>query len=109
MDVNVEETCPTCHGQGKIKSSFLFTDQLESKIDTMVNKIGIKRFYLHVHPYVAAYINKGVFSMKMQWQLKYGLGVHIVPSQKLAFLQYEFYDAKHQFIDMQEEIESTLQ
>ena len=47
--------------------------------------------------------------MKMQWQLKYGLGVHIVPSQKLAFLQYEFYDAKQQFIDMQEEIESTLQ
>jgi ribonuclease G len=109
MDVNVEEECPTCHGSGKIKSSILFTDQLESKIDTMVNKIGIKRFYLHVHPYVAAYINKGVFSLKMQWQLKYGLGVHIVPSQKLAFLQYEFYDAKQQFIDMQEEIESTLQ
>jgi ribonuclease G len=92
-----------------MKSSFLFTDQLERKIDTMVNKIGIKRFYLHVHLYVAAYINKGVFSMKMQWQLKYGLGVHIVPSQKLAFLQYEFYDTKQQFIDMQEEIESTLQ
>ena len=75
----------------------------------MVNKIGIKRFYLHVHPYVAAYINKGVFSLKMQWQLKYGLGVHIVASQKLAFLQYEFYDTRKQFIDMQEEIESTLQ
>jgi ribonuclease G len=109
MDVNVEEECPTCHGSGKIKSSILFTDQLESKIDRMVNKIGIKRFYLHVHPYVAAYINKGVFSLKMQWQLKYGLGVHIIPSQKLAFLQYEFYDTKQQFIDMQEEIESTLQ
>ena len=109
MDVNVEEECPTCHGSGKIKSSILFTDQLESKIDTMVNKIGIKKFYLHVHPYVAAYINKGVFSLKTQWQLKYGLGVHIVPSQKLAFLQYEFYDAKQQFIDMQEEFESTLQ
>ncbi len=108
MDVNVEEECPTCHGSGKIKSSILFTDQLESKIDTMVNKIGIKKFYLHVHPYVAAFINKGVFSLKMQWQLKYGLGVHIVPSQKLAFLQYEFYDTKQQFIDMQEEIESTL-
>ena len=27
MDVNVEETCPTCFGKGKIKSSILFTDQ----------------------------------------------------------------------------------
>ena len=106
MDVNVEEDCPTCFGKGKIKSSILFTDQLESKIDRLVNKIGIKRFYLHVHPYVAAYINQGVISLKRRWQMKYGLGVRIVPSQKLAFLQYEFYDMQRQFIDMKEEIET---
>ena len=106
MDVSVEEDCPTCFGKGKIKSSILFTDQLESKIDNLVNKIGIKRFYLHVHPYVAAYINQGVISLKRRWQMKYGLGVRIVPSQKLAFLQYEFYDMKRQFIDMKEEIET---
>ena len=105
MDVAVEESCPTCHGTGKIKASILFTDQLESKIDRLVNKIGIKRFTLHVHPYVAAYINQGVISLKRRWQLKYGLGIRVVPSQKLAFLQYEFYDSNRQFIDMQEENE----
>ena len=105
MDVAVEESCPTCHGTGKIKSSILFTDQLESKIDRLVNKIGIKRFSLHVHPYVAAYINQGMISLKRRWQMKYGLGIKIVPSQKMAFLQYEFYDHKRQFIDMQEENE----
>ena len=105
MDVAVEESCPTCHGTGKIKSSILFTDQLESKIDRLVNKIGIKRFTLHVHPYVAAFINQGVFSLNRRWQLKYGLGIRIIPNQKMAFLQYEFYDANRQFIDMQEENE----
>ena len=105
MDVNVEESCPTCFGTGKIRSSILFTDQLESKIERLVNKIGIRKFYLHVHPYVAAYINQGVWSLKRQWQMKYGLGVRIIPSQKLAFLQYEFYDQNRQFIDMQEERE----
>ena len=106
MDVNVEEVCPTCLGTGKIKSSILFTDQLENKIDQLVNKIGIKQFTLHVHPYVAAYINQGMISMKRRWQIKYGLGVRIIPSQKLAFLQYEFYDKKGHFIDMREEVES---
>ena len=106
MDVNVEEDCPTCFGSGKIKASILFTDQLEIKIERLVNKIGIKKFYLHVHPYVAAYINQGMISLKRRWQMKYGLGVRIVPSQKLAFLQYEFYDDKRQFIDMKEEIET---
>lgn len=106
MDLSVDETCPTCFGKGKIKSSILFTDQLERKIDRLVNKIGVKKFYLHVHPYVAAYINKGFVSLKRQWQLKYGFGLHIVSSQKLAFLQYEFFDANKQFIDMKEEIET---
>jgi ribonuclease G len=44
--------------------------------------------------------------MKRRWQMKYGFGVHIVSSQKLGFLQYEFYDETQQFIDMKEEIET---
>ena len=103
MDVNVEEECPTCLGTGKIKASILFTDQLERKIDRLVNKIGVKKFYLHVHPYVAAFINQGLFSLKWKWKMKYGFGIHIVPSQKLAMLQYEFYDSDRNFIDMKEE------
>ena len=106
IDVNVEESCPTCNGSGKIKSSILFTEQLEGKIDRLEHKIGIKKFYLHVHPYVAAFINKGIISLKWQWRVKYGFGVHIIPSQKLAYLQYEFYDTNGQFVDMKEEIET---
>ena len=106
MDVNVEETCPTCFGKGTIKSSFLFTDQLERKIDRLVNKIGVKKFYLHVHPYVAAYINQGFLSLKRRWQMKYGLGLRVIPSQKMGFLQYEFFDSKKQIIDMREEQET---
>ena len=105
MDVNVDETCPTCFGKGVIKSSLLFTDQLESKIDNLVNKIGVKKFALHVHPYVAAFIDKGFISLKRKWQIKYGFGLKIISSQKLAFLQYEFYDNKGDYIDMKEEIE----
>ena len=101
MDVNVEETCPTCFGSGKIKSSILFTDQLERKIDRLVNKIGVKKFTLYVNPYVAGFI-----SLKRKWQFKYGFGFNVIPSQKLAFLQYEFYDKDNQYLDMQEEQET---
>lgn len=103
MDVHVEEVCPTCFGKGTIKSSILFTDQLERKIEYLTKKVGEKRFTLHVHPYVAAYINKGLWSMKRRWQFRYGFGISVVASQKLAFLQYEFYDKNNQFIDMKEE------
>jgi ribonuclease G len=39
--------------------------------------------------------------------MKYGMGIRIIPSQKLAFLQYALYDKDRQFIDMQEEIETN--
>ena len=83
----------------------MFTDVLESKIEMLVNKLHIRNFTLHVHPYVMAYINQGIWSVKRQWQMKYGFGVKVIPSQKLAFLQYEFYDRKGEEIDMKEEIE----
>ena len=37
--------------------------------------------------------------------MKYGFGIKIIPSQKLAFLQYVFYDTHGEEIDMKEEIE----
>lgn len=105
MDVHVDESCPTCFGKGTIKSSILFTDVLESKIDYLTGKLGIRKFKLHVHPYIAAYINQGFFSLKRRWQFKYGFGFSIIPSQKLAFLQYEFFDSKGNELDMKEESE----
>lgn len=101
-DVMVEETCPTCGGTGKIKPSILFTDTLEMKIDTLVNKYGIKRFSLHVHPFVAAYINQGLFSIKRRWQMKYGMGFKIIANQNLAYLQYAFYDTHGEEIEMKQ-------
>ncbi len=69
MDVNTNETCPTCFGKGSIKPSILFTDTLESKIDYLVNKLKIKRFTLYIHPYIAAYVNQGLVSLKRKWPL----------------------------------------
>ncbi len=104
-NVNTTEICPTCFGKGTIKSSILFTDTLESKIDYLVNKLKIKKFSLHIHPYIAAYINQGLVSLKRKWQMKYGFGIKIIPSQKLAFLEYVFYDPQGEEIDMKEEFE----
>ena len=106
MDVHVDEACPTCFGKGTIKSSYLFTDTLESKIDYIVNHLGVRKFKLYIHPYVAAYIREGLMSLQNKWHMKYGWGFKIVPSQALAFLQYRFEDKNGNEIFMQEEIET---
>ena len=100
--LQVEECCPVCHGKGKIQPSVLFTDTLESKIETLVKTTGVKRFKLYVHPYINAYIKKGIVSLYRKWQLKYGLGIRVVPDQKLTYLEYHFYDKDGNEVDMKE-------
>lgn len=105
LEVQTSENCPSCLGTGKIKSSILFTDSLERKIDCLVNKHHVKKFTLHIHPYVAAYINKGFYPLYLKWKFKYSWHMKIIPNQNLAFLEYKFYDQEHNELDMQDERE----
>ena len=105
LEVQTAENCPSCFGTGKMKSSILFTDSLERKIDCLVNKHRVKNFTLHVHPYVAAYINKGIYPLRLKWKLTYSWRMTIIPNQSLAFLEYKFYDSEQNELDMQDEQE----
>ena len=105
MDVDTSEACPTCFGTGTIKPSILFTDSLEGKIDCLVNKHNVKKFALHVHPYVAAFIKSGRFPLSWKWKLKYSMGIKVIPNQSLGFLEYKFIDSDKNELDMMEEKE----
>lgn len=106
LDITTSEECPTCHGKGIIQPSMLFTDRLEDKIAYMVLKLKKNDFTLHLHPYVAAYIDKGgFFSLKWQWKRKYSFRFKIIPDQSLALLEYKFFDKERNELDMKEELE----
>ncbi|MEI7675784.1 MAG: Rne/Rng family ribonuclease [Bacteroidales bacterium] len=105
MDINTMENCPTCYGKGEIKPSILFTDMLERKVDYLVNKLKVKSFALHLHPYVAAFVNYGFYSLKWKWRFSYSFGLKIIPNQSLAYLEYSFIDSDRNEIDLKEEIE----
>ena len=105
MDVETTESCPTCFGTGTVKPSILFTESLEGKIDCLVNKHNVKKFVLHVHPYVAAFINKGIFPLSWRWKMKYTYGLKVIPNQSLAFMEYKFIDPDKNELDMLEEKE----
>jgi ribonuclease G len=103
MEVNTSEQCPTCFGTGTAKPSILYTDSLEGKIECLVNKHHMKKFVLHVHPYIAAFLNKGICPLSWKWKLKYSMGIKVIPDQSLAFLEYRFYDSDKNELDMKEE------
>ncbi|MDO5570727.1 MAG: Rne/Rng family ribonuclease [Bacteroidales bacterium] len=105
MDVETTEECPVCFGKKTIQPSILFPDRLEDKIDYMVNKLKMNDFTLHVHPFVAAFIKKGILSQYLKWKFKYGFKFKLIPDQSLAMVEYRFYDKEKIEIDLKEEIE----
>ena len=93
--INTDETCPTCLGTGKMKSSILFTDQLEEKLRDLVLRLGITHINVHVHPYVAAYLTKGLLmSIARRWKVQIARGIRITPNESLGFLDYKFLDSE---------------
>lgn len=105
LDITTTEECPNCFGKGVISPSILFTDRLQDKIDYLTNMLHVKDFTLYVHPYICAYIKKGLYSLLWKWRFKYSFGIKVLPDQNLALLEYRFYDKDKEEIDLKEEIE----
>ena len=103
LDITTSETCPSCFGKGEIQPSLLFTDKLEEKLDYLVNHLKIGKFTMYIHPFVDAYIKKGILSIYVKWRRKFGRGVKIVADESMAFLAYRVIDHTGKAIDIQEE------
>lgn len=103
LDITTNETCPSCFGKGEIQPSLLFTDKLGEKIDYLVNILHVRKFTMYVHPFVEAYIKKGMFSLYGKWRRKYGRSMKVVADESLAYLQYRVLDEDGKEIDLKEE------
>ena len=103
LDITTTETCPSCFGKGEVQPSILFTDKLEEKLEYLVNSLKVKKFILYIHPYVEAYVKKGVFSLYGRWKRKFGRGFKVVPDEALAYLEYRVIDQSGKEIDLKEE------
>ena len=103
LDITTSETCPSCFGKGEIQPSLLFTDKLGEKLEYLVNHLKVKHFTMYVHPFVEAYIKKGVFSLYLKWRRRYGRGFKIMADESLAYLQYRVLDDAKKEIDLKEE------
>jgi ribonuclease G len=88
VEMQVEETCPTCMGKGKIQASILFTDQIAEQCEQEYQHHG-KGLQLHLHPYIYSYVTRGFWrSLSSQWRRKYG--IKVVENQSLGMLETRF-------------------
>ncbi len=92
IHVKTEEVCPSCQGRGKISSSITFVETLKGEIEQFIFHEKLDYINVHVNPFIASHLTKGLFSTALKWRFSIGPGVKITSDDSMSFLQHKFYD-----------------
>lgn len=92
-DVQVLENCPVCEGSGKIRPSIIFVDEIENNLKYLLLDQNEKSITITIHPFLCAYLTKGLWSIRRQWMWKYKKTIKIKPNTNYHTLEYHFFNA----------------
>lgn len=91
MNIITAEVCPACEGSGKIKASILLVDEIATNLDYIIKNQNQKEITLFVHPYVEAYLKKGMPSVQWKWFFKYKKWVKLKSNPNFTMTEYRFF------------------
>ncbi|MFM7078441.1 MAG: ribonuclease E/G, partial [Bacteroidota bacterium] len=88
------EKCPSCNGTGEIKASILITDDIKNNLRYILHEQNEPSVTVKVHPFLAAYLNKGLFfsSIRHKWQREMKRKIHIEPASSYQMMEYHFFN-----------------
>ena len=85
------EKCPICKGSGEIAPSILFDDELFNNLSYIVEQEKLKQITVRLHPYIASYLTKGLFSIRRKWMRKLNCRITIEPVSTYSFFEAGFF------------------
>jgi ribonuclease G len=92
VKIDTAEVCPSCNGTGKVNSTILITDEVERDLMYILEAHPKAKLRLRVHPYLAAFLKKGLPSLQMKWYRKYYKWIQIFPDNDFPVTKYQFLD-----------------
>jgi ribonuclease G len=98
-NITTVEKCPACDGTGEIKASILLLDEIENNLRYFVQEQNEKELHLVTHPYLEAYLNKGLFSsMAKSWKKKYKVKFKVMANNNYHMMEYHFFNKNEEEI-----------
>ncbi len=100
MNIVTNEKCPACNGTGEIKASIILMDDIENNMSYVLNEQNEKNITLCVHPYIEAYIKKGIFSRQWKWFFKFNKWISVKSMPSYYLTEFHFLNAKEEEIKL---------
>ena len=91
VKIDTTEVCPTCNGTGKINPSILIVDDIERDLNFIFQSRPSAKITIVTHPYIEAYLKKGIMSKQMNWSLKHFKWIRITASNEQHISGYKFF------------------
>ena len=93
VKLSTAELCPTCKGTGEVNPTELVIDEIERDLGMLFENVPNRKLSLETHPFVHAYLTKGLPSRQMRWLWRHQAWVPIRAEDGLGMTEYTFFDA----------------
>ncbi len=96
MVIKTQEPNPS--GSGEVEAPIVILDAIKAELDKLIILKDHKKIVLNVHPFIAAYLKKGIPSIQQRWFAKYKKWIKILPRDAYQYLRFDFTDDKGELI-----------
>ena len=93
-ELSIKTTEANPNKNGEVEAPIVLLDKLEADLEKYMLKSKKKKIQLHVHPFIASYLTKGVNSIRFKWYLKHKKWITIIPRDAYTYLYYRFKSSK---------------
>jgi ribonuclease G len=98
MNIVTDEQCPSCNGSGEIQASVLLIDELEKNLSYFLKEQNESGITMRVHPFIEAYLTKGMLSIKRKWLLKYTKPIRVIADASYHIIESHFFNREDEEI-----------
>ena len=89
LNIKTKEENPS--KEGEIEAPIVLIDKINIELESIIKEEAYKgQIVLTAHPFIAAYITKGLFSIRFKWFLKYKRWIKVLPRDAYTYLEYRF-------------------
>ncbi len=100
MNIVTTEICPACNGTGTLRPTILLIDDIETNFNYILDEQNEKNITLCVHPYIEAYIKKGIISRQVKWFMKYNQWIKVKSNPAYQITEFHFFSSKDEEIKL---------
>ncbi len=89
MNIKTREKNPSTSQRNEVEAPIILIDKISEDIDRLIDK-GENIINLNIHPFIAAYLEKGYPSVRLKWYFKHKKWIKIIPRDAYKYLEYHF-------------------